>query len=97
MRVILGNSYLNYQEGLEKLKIEKLDTRREQLCLKFAKKCLVNEKVRNMFPKKENMHQMKKRNTQKYKVNFAKTKRYKKSAFLSWLVCSILKTKRKSK
>ena len=80
VRVIMGNSLSNYQEGLEKLKIENLDTRREQLCLKFATKCLVNEKVRKMFPKKENKHQMEKRNTQKYKVNFAKTKRYKKSA-----------------
>ena len=33
-----------------------------------------------MFPKKKNNHHMKKRNQQKYKINLAKTKRYKKSA-----------------
>ena len=33
-----------------------------------------------MFPKKQNDPHMKKRNTQKYKINLAKTKRYKKSA-----------------
>ena len=63
-----------------KLKIGNLDTRREQLCLKLAKNCLVNEKVRNMFPRKENKHQLKKINTKKYRVYSEKTKRYKKSA-----------------
>ena len=55
--------------------VENLDTRREQLCLK-----LVYKKIRNMFPKQDNKHQMKKRNTHKYKEKFAKTKRHKKAA-----------------
>ena len=80
MRVILRNRYKNYQEGLKALNIDKLDTRREKLCLNFAKKCLNNEKVKHMFPKKINNHVMKKRNIKKFKVNFARTKRYKKSA-----------------
>ena len=80
VRVILGNSFINYQEGLKTLNLDKLDARREKLCLKFAKKCLNNEKVKHMFPKKINKHLMKKRNIKKYKVNFARTKRYKKSA-----------------
>ena len=33
-----------------------------------------------MFPKKINNHVMKKRNIKKFKVNFARTERYKKSA-----------------
>ena len=77
VRVILGNSSITYQEGLKKLNIEKLDNRREKLCLNFAKKCLTNEKVKHMFPKKISKHLMKKRNIKKYKVNFARTKRYK--------------------
>ena len=33
-----------------------------------------------MFPKNITEHKMKKRNTRKFKVNFARTKRYKNSA-----------------
>ena len=80
VRVMLGTRYTNYQEGLKILRIDNLNTRRDKLCLKFAKNSLNNEKVRSMFPKKKNNHHMKKRNTQKYKINLAKTKRYKKSA-----------------
>ena len=32
------------------MKIQSLDDRRRTLCLKFAKNCLRNEKVKNMFP-----------------------------------------------
>ena len=63
VRVILKTKYTTYwyKEGLRKLKIETLEQRREQLCLKFAQNCLKNEKVRNVFHKKKNIHQMKKR------------------------------------
>ena len=61
VRVILKAKYTTYKEGLRKFKIETLDQRREQVCLKFAQNCLKNEKVRNFFPKKKNIHQMKKR------------------------------------
>ena len=80
VRVILGNHYINYKDGLKKLKLENLNTRREQLCLRFAKNCLRNDKVKGMFPKNQTEHKMKKRKTRKFKINFAKTKRYKKSA-----------------
>ena len=57
----MGKSYTNYKEGLKCLILEKLDDRRESLCLKFAKGCLKNEKVKNMFPRKEEKHTMIKR------------------------------------
>ena len=52
----------------------------DKLCLKFEKKCLNNEKVKHMFTKKINNHLIKKKNIKKYKVNFARTKRYNNSA-----------------
>ena len=80
MRVILKGKYTTYKEGLRKLNIETLDQRRERLCLRFAQNCLKNEKVSNLFPKKKNMHQMRKRKTKKFKVNKTNTKRYQRSA-----------------
>ena len=38
LAVILGKNYLNYQNGLENLKLEKLSARREVLSKKFADK-----------------------------------------------------------
>ena len=58
--------------------MEKLKTRREKLCLDFAKKCLRNSKVKSMFPVNEWKRSL--RNQNKYLVNFASTERYKKSA-----------------
>ena len=80
MRVILGRNYKNYKNGLNQLRMEKLNTRREFSCLKFAKNCLNNEKVKDIFPKSIKIHKMKTRNRELFKVKFSKTKRYKKSA-----------------
>ena len=49
------------------------------LCLRFAKKCLGNEKVANIFPIKKQNHKMKKRKVEKFKVNKGRTTRYRKS------------------
>jgi hypothetical protein len=49
VRVILKKRYVNYKKGLEMLNIETLEKRRETLCLRFAKKCLGNEKVANIL------------------------------------------------
>ena len=51
VRVILGKNYTNYDDGLNKLKLKTLNTRRENLCLNFAKKCLRNEKLKTCFQK----------------------------------------------
>ena len=80
VRVILGKNHTTYKEGLKNLNLEDLSKRRKGLCLKFAKNCLKNEKVRSIFPKNITNHKMKKRNTRKYQVNKANTKRYQQSA-----------------
>ena len=48
--------------------------------MKFAKNCLRHEKLKSIFPVKLISHTMKKRCTDKFKVNKASTNRYKFSA-----------------
>ena len=45
VKIILKNRYTNYEKGLEILKMYSLDERRRQLCLRFAKNYLKNEKL----------------------------------------------------
>ena len=60
--------------------MDTLDERRRKLCLKFAKNCLKNEKVKGMFKKKTNLHIMKMRKQRIYEERYIRTKRYQKSA-----------------
>ena len=60
--------------------MDTLEDRREFLSLKFAKKCLVNEKMKNMFPLNEKRHQMNTRKGEKYRVQYSNTDRLQKSA-----------------
>ena len=77
----MGKSFKTYKHGLNILNIDTLDKRREKLCLKFAKNCLKNEKVQNLFPLNHAKHKMKKRkNPKKFQVKRPKTERYKKSS-----------------
>ena len=62
------------------MKIYTLYKRRENLCLRFAKNCLKNEKVKNVFPLQETNHHMKKRKQKKFKTSKQNTDRLKKSA-----------------
>ena len=80
VRVIMGKNYISYKNSLKELKIDSLEVRREKLCISFAKKCIKNEKVKDMFPLKKTKHQMKKRKDEKFQTFKARTKRYKNSA-----------------
>ena len=51
VRVILKDKYTTYKQGLKVLKMDTLVKRRELLCLRFAKNCTKNEKVRNFSQK----------------------------------------------
>ena len=56
--------------------MKSLEDRSQSLCLTFAKKCLEVKKLKKMFPKKLTMHEMSKRNFERYKVDRTLTKRY---------------------
>ena len=79
-QIILGKQHKTYEEALEKIDLQPLNERRDELCLNFAKKCLKSEKVRDMFPVNEKSHKMDLRKTEQYVVNHANTERLKMSA-----------------
>ena len=79
MKIILNEKYNGYQQSLNRLGLDTLKSRRDQLCLNFAKKCVQNEKLKHMFPQNLNQHNMKHRYKEKYEVQFANTARLQKS------------------
>ena len=80
VRIMLGENYTSYKNGLKILNLKTLNDRRKELCLKFAKKSLGNNKVKDMFPIKKSLHPMKKRKQEAFKHRRMKTERYKKSS-----------------
>ena len=51
LRLILQESYKSYPNALKVLSQETLTDRRKCLCLQFVKKCLNNDKMKELFPK----------------------------------------------
>ena len=80
MRVIFKKQYASYQKSLQSLKLDTLEIRRQKLNMKFAKGCLKIDKLCPMFPLNDVKHDMEKRNNERYKVNHAKTERYRQSS-----------------
>ena len=78
-KIILKERYSTYPKALKELRIDSLEIRRKKLSLNLAKKCTKNEKMKHLFPLYKSKHSMKKRKQLMYKVNSAKTERYKKS------------------
>ena len=82
LKIILRENYGGYKQALVKLGIESLNDRREDLCLKFAKKCSKHEEAKWMFPINEKTHKMKTRNNEFFKVQHANTGRLQKSPLI---------------
>ena len=80
VRIIIGKNYESYEDGLRKAGLESLEDRRENLCSKFANKCLKNEKTKTMFPLRIKTHKMEARREEIFTVNFANTERLKISS-----------------
>ena len=80
LKIILKDRYIDYKNALNVIKMDSLEERREKLCLKFAKACLKNDKLSDIFPKNKKQHQMVKRGNETYQVKKAKTERLRKSA-----------------
>ena len=83
LKVILGEKYISYRHALDVMRMDSLERRRQNLCLKFAKQCIKNEKLRNIFPRNQKDHSMEKRSGEKFIVKKAFTERYKRSAIPS--------------
>ena len=67
--IILGHDYISYRNALKVLNLESLDSRRNQLCLKFAKKCEKNDKFKHWFKFNENY-----KNTRTEKLRYCEVK-----------------------
>ncbi len=80
LRIILGDKYVSYDNALKTLKLQTLKERREELCLKFAKKCLTVPKLQRMFPRSLNDHGMDKRSSEYFQVNRGLTERLRRSS-----------------
>ena len=79
LKIILKDQYISYDHALTTVGIDCLIDRREQLCLKFAKACLKNENLKDMFPLNEDSHRnIRQRDV--FKVTFAHTDRLKNSS-----------------
>ena len=73
-----GKSWIKFSKKHQNVQ-KMLHERREKICLKFAQKCLKNPKTKDWFPLNVKSHQMITRKTEKYKVQNAKTERFRKS------------------
>ena len=82
LRIILKESYLNYENALSVTGLPTLRDRRKDLCLRFATKCTKFEKTSQMFPLNKNGH-IKTRHSEIYDVPFAFTNRLKFSSIPS--------------
>ena len=82
LRLILREKYSSYKDALDVIGIDSLEKRREKLCLKFAKACLRNEKLSDMFPKNKKSHIMSMRQDEKFLIRKARTERLQKSAII---------------
>ena len=81
MKIILGEKFISYKKSLDMLGIQTLKERREDFCLRFAKKSLKNPKLKNMFPM-NNSNTILTRKPEKFKVEFARNERFKKSPII---------------
>ena len=79
LKVILGEDYTDYTAALELTSLKTLYQRREDRCLKFAKKCLKHPLNNRLFPLNTNKHDLHAHSKEKFVVNFARGEELKKS------------------
>ena len=79
----MREKFKNYENALLLLNLDTLESRRQELILKFAQKGIKSRKLDDLFPENDKTHIMKKRTTEKYRVNFANTDRYKNSSIIT--------------
>ena len=72
--LILHQNYLNYEQALVTLNLTPLKTRREHLCLNFARKCLKHPTARKMFPQNTKV-EFNLRSREKFQVQHTNTDR----------------------
>ena len=79
MMIILGEKYKTSNNAREKLKIETLQKRRNDICLKFGQKALKHPNHSNWFQPNPNHNKKRRLPTNRLKETFCRTDRYKNS------------------
>ena len=79
LKIILKDQYISYDNALNYLQLESLKDRRIHLCLTFARKCLGNPKMKELFLPNNRTHTMLPRNHEHFQVLHANTERMKNS------------------
>ena len=82
LKIILKEQYISHENALRTLDLETLKERREYLCLNFARKCLKNKKMKDLFPPNDSKHIMQQREPEHFKVLFARTNRFRESPII---------------
>ena len=80
LKIILGNKYKNYDDALKYLNMESLSDRREDLVLRWAKKAINHDKMKDLFPLNKKVHSMEMRKGEKYQIKNTHTERLRKSS-----------------
>ena len=80
VRIILKQNNISYKKALQILDLDNLQDRRNNLCEKFATKCLKNENFSDILTKNNKTHIMKTRHANQFNVQKAHTKRLYMSA-----------------
>ena len=82
LKIILKDSFRNYENALNLLDLESLEERRDFLCLSFAKKCLKNKKMKSPFNLNKKMYKMKTRDQLYFSIDNTNTDRLQNSPII---------------
>ena len=52
-KIILGKSYINYEDALKRCQLERLEIRREKLCIDFAESLIKNPHCTGWIPERK--------------------------------------------
>ena len=82
-KLVLEEDYRNYSQSLEVLGLEKLETRRKTLSLRFVKSGIEDGILNDLFPHRTKTHTMHTRKDEYFKVTHAYTERFRNSPILT--------------
>ena len=68
LKIILDTNYKSYDNALNVLELDNLKDRRQHLSLAFARKCLRNPKMKNLFPPNNRTHPISPRQYEHFQV-----------------------------
>ena len=78
LRIILSGRYQLYKNALDQVQLDTLYSRRERLCMKFARKCVESKKICHWF-KNDDRESITRQKNQKFRSVYCRTMRYDKS------------------